>query len=218
MKNYINLSENNSLLTHWVNELRDKEIQSNRLRFRRNLERIGEIGALEISKTLAYKPIQIQTPLGTKKSFELETQPVVITILRAGIPLFNGVMNYFDQADSGFVGAYRKHDENQNFTIRQEYVTCPKIANRPVIIADPMLATGASLVEAIKEILKIGEPSSLHILCAISALQGIEKVNQAFQQAKIWSATIDEKLNENGYIVPGLGDAGDLSFGSKLQD
>ena len=181
MKNYINLSENNSLLTHWVNELRDKEIQSNRLRFRRNLERIGEIGALEISKTLAYKPIQIQTPLGTKKSFELETQPVVITILRAGIPLFNGVMNYFDQADSGFVGAYRKHDENQNFTIRQEYVTCPKIANRPVIIADPMLATGASLVEAIKEILKIGEPSSLHILCAISALQGIEKVNQAFQ-------------------------------------
>ena len=217
MKNVINLSTSNSLLTEWANQLRCVNMQQDRLRFRRNLERIGEIGAYEISKTFQFKACEITTPLSTKKSFSIERQPVVLTILRAGIPLFQGVMNYFDAADSGFVGAYRKHDPNDNFTIRQEYITCPDIHNRPLIIADPMIATGASLVEALNEVLKLGKPTSIHILCAIAAHQGLEKLSQSFPEAHIWCATIDESLNEKGYIVPGLGDAGDLSFGPKLQ-
>lgn len=217
MKNVINLSIKNSLLTLWVNELRCVETQQDRLRFRRNLERIGELGALEISKKLDFVPIDITTPLGKKSSFQLKTQPVVVTILRAGVPLFNGVMNYFDHADSGFVGAYRKHDSNNDFTIRQEYVTCPAITNRPLIITDPMLATGASLAEAITEILKAGPPESIHILCAIAAKPGLEFISQKFPNAIIWCGTIDEDLNDKGYIIPGLGDAGDLAFGSKIQ-
>ena len=218
MKNVIDLSATNSLLTEWVNQLRSVDIQSDRLRFRRNLERIGEIGAYEISKTLSFDAKTVQTPLGNKASFALVQQPVVLTILRAGVPLFQGVMNYFDMADSGFVGAYRKHDDDDNFTIRQAYVTCPEIAGRPLIIADPMLATGASLAEAIHAILEIGKPSAIHILCAIAAKAGLERISNEFPEAAIWCATIDEDLNDKGYIVPGLGDAGDLAFGSKLQN
>lgn len=217
MRNVVDLSENNSLLLEWVNQLRSVSVQNDRLRFRRNLERIGEISAFEISKTLEFKTVEIQTPLGIKSSHELETQPVVLTILRAGLPLFQGVMNYFDHADSGFVGAYRKHDENEHFTIRQEYITCPEISGRPLIITDPMLATGASLAEALKAVLLTGKPSTLHIICAIAAVPGLEKITAEFPEATVWCGTIDEELNEKGYIVPGLGDAGDLAFGSKLQ-
>ncbi|MDO5655478.1 MAG: uracil phosphoribosyltransferase [Flavobacteriaceae bacterium] len=217
MKKLTDLSENNSILTSWVNQLRSVEIQNDRLRFRRNLERIGEIGAFEISKTLKFHEVNIQTPLGKKSSFEFTKQPVVITILRAGVPLFQGVLNYFDYADSGFVGAYRKHGDGNDFQIRQEYVTCPDIHARPLIVTDPMLATGASLAEAMYEILKIGKPSEIHILCAIAARQGIQKIQSEFPDVHIWCGTIDENLDERGYIVPGLGDAGDLAFGSKLQ-
>ena len=217
MKNVTDLSNTNSLLTEWTNQLRSVEIQQDRLRFRRNLERIGEIGAYEISKTFDFNQEEIQTPLGKKSSFALEKQPVVVTILRAGVPLFQGVMNYFDQADSGFIGAYRKHGENKEFTIQQEYVTCPNINGRPLIVTDPMLATGASLAEALTAVLELGAPSSLHILCAIAAKPGLDKMVTEFPDAKIWCATIDDELNENGYIVPGLGDAGDLAFGSKMQ-
>lgn len=217
MKNVINLSASNSLLTEWVNQLRCVNTQCDRLRFRRNLERIGEIGAYEISKGLDFKKVDITTPLGTKTSSEFNKQPVVLTILRAGVPLFQGVMNYFDGADSGFVGSYRKHDPEEDFVIRQEYITCPNIADRPLIITDPMIATGASLVEALKEILALGKPSSVHILCAIAAKPGLEKLAEAFPDATIWCGAIDDGLNDKNYIVPGLGDAGDLSFGSKLQ-
>lgn len=217
MKNVYNLSAANSLLTEWVNQLRCVNTQKDRLRFRRNLERIGEIGAYEISKLLDFDSQEIQSPLGSKSSYSLNPQPVVLTILRAGVPLFQGVMNYFDHADSGFVGSYRKHDPNEDFVIRQEYITCPAIKNRPLIITDPMIATGASLIEALKEILQLGEPSSVHILCAIAAKPGLKKVSEAFPDAKIWCGAIDEGLNDKNYIVPGLGDAGDLSFGSKLQ-
>lgn len=217
MKNVNNLSASNSLLTDWVNQLRCVNVQKDRLRFRRNLERIGEIGAYEISKQLHFQSTEIESPMGEKSSFTLEKQPVVLTILRAGVPLFQGVMNYFDAADSGFVGSYRKHDPNDDFVIRQEYITCPNITNRPLIITDPMIATGASLIEALKEIINLGQPSSVHILCAIAAQPGLEKVSEAFPDAQIWCGAIDGGLNDKNYIVPGLGDAGDLSFGSKLQ-
>lgn len=217
MKNIHDLSASNSLLTEWVNQLRCVETQNDRLRFRRNLERIGEIGAFEISKTLDFKEVEITSPLGKKCSSALVSQPVVLTILRAGVPLFQGVMNYMDGADSGFVGSYRKHDGEDDFVIRQGYITCPDINQRPLIITDPMIATGASLVEALKAILKIGTPTSVHILCAIAAEPGLKVVSEAFPEAKIWCGAIDDSLNDKNYIVPGLGDAGDLSFGSKLQ-
>lgn len=217
MSHIHNLSTQVSLMTEWINELRNVECQNKRLVFRRNLERIGEIAAYEISKTLDYKTVNIQTPLAQKESKQLIQQPVIITILRAGIPLFNGVLNYFDKADAGFVGAYRKEGGSE-VAIRQEYVTCPDIAQRPLIISDPMLATGSSLKEALVEILKIGEPSSLHIVCAIAAQEGVDYIHKQFPQAQIWCGTIDPTLNDKKYIVPGLGDAGDLSFGSKLQN
>lgn len=217
MRNVINLSDQNTLLTLWINELRSVEIQNDRLRFRRNLERIGEIGAYEISKTLVYKDIEVKTPLATTQSKTFDKQPVVLTILRAGVPLFNGVSNYFDLADCGFVGAYRKHSTGDDFTIQQDYVTSPDITDRPLIITDPMLATGASLIEATHEILKIGKPSSLHFLCVIASKKGVETLMNEFPESTLWCGTIDEELNSKGYIVPGLGDAGDLAFGSKLQ-
>ncbi|MBV7439858.1 uracil phosphoribosyltransferase [Weeksellaceae bacterium TAE3-ERU29] len=213
---YVDLAEKNSILTSWVNQLRNVDVQQDRLRFRKNLERIGEIGALRISEVMNYVPCEIKTPLGVKSSCELEKQPVIMTILRAGLPLYQGVLNYFDNADSGFVAAYRKHNE-QGFEIKQDYVTCPDISNRPLIVTDPMLATGASLCEAVNAVLELGTPSELHILCAIAAKEGIKKINTDLPQATVWCATIDDSLDENGYIVPGLGDAGDLCFGSKLQ-
>ncbi|QAR30950.1 uracil phosphoribosyltransferase [Ornithobacterium rhinotracheale] len=214
--NYTDLSEKQSILSSWVNQLRDVKIQKDRMRFRRNLERIGEVGALEISKTLPYKACEVTTPLGVKPSVDLAVQPVVMTILRAGLPLYQGVLNYFDYADSGFVAAYRKHNA-EGFEIKQDYVTCPDISNRPLIVVDPMLATGASLCEAIHAVLKLAQPSELHILCAIAALPGIQKINEELPQARLWCATVDDKLDEKGYIIPGLGDAGDLCFGPKLQ-
>lgn len=217
MQNIHNLSANNSLISEWMNQMRCVDQQQDRQRFRKNLERIGEIGAYEISKNLKFTQSNIQTPLGIKQSFSIENQPVVLTILRAGVPLFQGVMNYFDAADSGFVGSYRKHADNDDFEIRQEYITCPEINNRPLILTDPMIATGASLIEALNEILNIGEPSSVHILCAIAAKPGLVALSQAFPDAKIWCGDIDEELNDKNYIVPGLGDAGDLAFGAKLQ-
>lgn len=217
-KNLYNLSQNNSLITTWVNELRDVETQKDSMRFRRNLERIAEIGAYEISKKLSYQSITTITPLGKHNSQKLENQPVVLTILRAGIPMFQGVLNYFDRAKSGFIGAYRQHSGNTEFSINQSYVTSPIIDKLPLIITDPMLATGASLVEALKSIKEIGEPSQIHILSAIAAKQGIGFVFKNFPNTHIWCGTIDEELNEYGYIVPGLGDAGDLSFGEKTQN
>ena len=213
---YINLSDKNSILTSWVNQLRNVEVQNDRLRFRKNLERIGEVGALRISEAMNYIPCEIKTPLGTKSSFELEKQPVFMKILRAGLPLYQGVLNYFDNSDSGFVAAYRKHNE-EGFEIKQDYVTCPDISNRPLIVTDPMLATGASLCEAVNAVLELANPSELHILCAIAAKEGIKKINKDLPQATVWCATVDDRLDENNYIVPGLGDAGDLCFGSKLQ-
>lgn len=211
------LSEQFSLVTTWINELRNVDVQGDRLRFRRNMERIGEIAAFEISKGLEQKPVQITTPLDAVSSAEIAVQPVITTILRAGVPLFQGILNYLDQADCGFVAAYRKHDANDYFSIKQDYLTCPNIDGRPLIVADPMLATGASLIEAIKDLLGHGKPSQLHIVAAIASQQGVETIQNEYPEAKIWVGVIDEKLTSKGYISPGLGDAGDLSYGEKLQ-
>ena len=211
------LSQNFSLVNSWVNELRDVGVQQDRLRFRRNLERIGEIAAYEISKTLDFSEKKIQTPLDKITVKEIAVQPVIVTILRAGVPLFQGVLNYFDKADCGFVAAYRKHDANDYFSIKQDYLTCPNIDGRPLIVADPMLATGASLIEALKDLLNHGTPSQIHIVAAIAAQQGVDALQEAFPKAKLWIGALDQNLTAKGYITPGLGDAGDLSFGEKLQ-
>ncbi|MBS1550432.1 MAG: uracil phosphoribosyltransferase [Bacteroidetes bacterium] len=211
------LSSQFSLVNTWINELRNTEIQKDRLRFRRNMERIGEIAAFEISKGLDFHNTQITTPLDVIQVKELSIQPVIVTILRAGVPLFQGLLNYFDGADCGFVAAYRKHDANDYFSIQQDYLTCPNVDGRPLIVADPMLATGASLIEALKDLLQHGTPSQLHIVAAIASEQGINALKNAYPNANIWVGAVDECLTSKGYITPGLGDAGDLSFGEKLQ-
>ncbi len=212
-----NLSDINSLLSSWVRELRDTSIQNDRLRFRRNLERIGEVAAYEISKILPYKNITIQTPLGEAECVELMQQPVLATILRAGIPLHHGLLNYFDQGGNAFIAAYRKHHRDGSFEIEQHYVTSPSIEGRPLIIADPMLATGSSLVLALQTLTENEKPSQIHIVCAIACTVGIEYVERKFPEVYIWAASIDDELTARGYIVPGLGDAGDLSYGTKRQ-
>lgn len=181
------------------------------------MERIGEIAAYEISKGLEFNEMEIRTPLDTMKVKDIAVQPVITTILRAGVPLFQGILNYFDKADCGFVAAYRKHDANDYFSIKQDYLTCPNIENRPLIVADPMLATGASLIEALKDLLNHGKPTQLHIVAAIASKIGVETLHNAYPEAKIWVGAVDEKLTSKGYITPGLGDAGDLSYGEKLQ-
>lgn len=211
------LSEQFSLVNSWINELRNVEIQTDRMKFRKNMERIGEIAAFEISKGLEQKDLEITTPLDKIKVKEIAVQPVVTTILRAGVPLFQGILNYFDKADCGFVAAYRKHDANDYFSIKQDYLTCPNIDKRPLIVADPMLATGASLIEALKDLLNHGNPTQLHIVAAIASQQGVEMIEKTYPDARVWIGVVDENLTSKGYITPGLGDAGDLSYGEKLQ-
>lgn len=213
----INLSKEHSLVSNWVAELRDTEIQTDRMRFRRNLERIGEVAAYEISKELAWEERDITTPLGTSPSKMLKNQPVLATILRAGLPLHQGLLNYFDRADNAFISAYRKHHRDGTFEISLDYISCPSIENRVVIIADPMLATGSSLVKTVQYLRDEGLPSEIHIVCAIACTVGIEYVHRNEPKVKIWCGAIDDELTAKGYIVPGLGDAGDLAYGTKLQ-
>ncbi|MFN2458231.1 MAG: uracil phosphoribosyltransferase [Chitinophagaceae bacterium] len=213
----INLSREHSLVSNWIAEIRDAEVQKDRMRFRRNLERIGEIAAYEISKRLPFLEAEVQTPLGIAMCHVLTEQPVLATILRAGLPLHQGLLNYFDKADNAFVSAYRKHDKEGGFEISLEYLSCPDIENRIVIVSDPMLATGASLVKTIQYLQQEGEPKSIHIVTAIACTVGIEYVRRETPLATIWCGGIDDELTAKGYIVPGLGDAGDLAFGVKIQ-
>ncbi|GDX42754.1 uracil phosphoribosyltransferase [Bacteroidota bacterium] len=213
----VNLCKDHSLVSNWISEIRDVSIQEDRMRFRRNLERIGEVAAYEISKTLPAIRKEVQTPLGIATHQVLETQPVLATILRAGLPMHQGLLNYFDKADNAFISAYRKHHKDGTFEISLEYVSCPDLNNRVLIIADPMLATGASLVKTIHELEAQGKPSAVHIVVAIACTAGIEHVQQLAPHAHIWCGDIDEELTAKSYIVPGLGDAGDLAFGTKLQ-
>jgi uracil phosphoribosyltransferase len=213
----INLSEHHSLVSNWVGELRDTEVQQDRMRFRRNLERIGEVAAYEISKSMEWQEKEITTPLGTAIVKVLAQQPVLGTILRAGIPMHHGLLNYFDRADNAFISAYRKHHRDGSFEISLEYVSCPNLENRVLILADPMLATGSSLVKTIQHLRDEGVPSEIHIVCAIACAVGIEYVHRNEPKVKIWCGAIDEELTAKSYIVPGLGDAGDLAYGAKIQ-
>jgi len=193
-------------------------VQNDRMRFRRNLERIGEVAAYEMSKHMSNKIVPTTTPLGIHQSKVLAEQPVLATILRAGLPLHQGMLNYFDKADNAFISAYRKHHADGSFEISIEYLSCPNLNNRVVIVSDPMLATGASLVETIKTITKNQTPKELHIVVAIASTKGIETVEAALgKNIPIWCGDIDDTLNDHSYIIPGLGDAGDLAYGTKMQ-
>ena len=212
-----NLSKQHSLVSNWVSELRDVEVQQDRMRFRRNLERIAEVMGYEISKQLETKDVEITTPMGIASCKMLKEQPVLATILRAGLAMHNGLLSYFDRADNAFLSAYRKHHADGTFEIRLEYMSCPEIDGRIVIISDPMLATGASLVKAIQYLKEEGDIKELHIVCAIACSVGIEFVLRTEPKAIIWCGDIDDELTAKGYIVPGLGDAGDLAYGAKMQ-
>jgi len=212
-----NLSKEHSLVSNWVSELRNTEVQQDRLRFRRNLERIAEVIGYEISKQLAFTEKEINTPMGTATCKVLKEQPVLATILRAGLAMHNGLLNFFDHADNAFLSAYRKHHPDGSFEISMEYMSCPELDGRIVVISDPMLATGASLVKSIQYLREEGDIKSIHIVCAIACSVGIEYVLRAEPNATIWCGDIDEELTAKGYIVPGLGDAGDLAYGTKMQ-
>jgi uracil phosphoribosyltransferase len=213
----VNLSDQYTLLCDWIGEIRDEETQKDRMRFRRNLERIGEVAAYEISKTLPFIETEVQTPLGTAVSKTLRDQPVICAILRAGLPLHQGLHNFFDRADNGFISAYRKHQRDGSFEISLQYVSCPELEGRVVIIADAMLATGASLVKTIQYLREEGRPAEIHVVAAIACTVGIEFVLRSEPNCKVWCGAIDDELTAKGYIVPGLGDAGDLAYGNKAQ-
>ena len=212
------ISENNSVLNHFLAEIRNIKIQNDSLRFRRNIERIGEIMAYELSKTLAFKATSIQTPLGLKTTSLLEKQLVLCAILRAALPMHNGFLNYFDHAENGFISAFRHHPKNDSdFEIVVQYEAVADINNKIVVLIDPMLATGQSIVAVYNRIIERGDPSEIHIAVAIAAPEGIANLQENLpKNCHLWIAAIDEALNEKNYIVPGLGDAGDLAFGEKL--
>lgn len=212
-----NLSENNSVINQFVSELRDVEIQKDRMRFRKNLVRIGEIFAYEISKRMNYRMKEVTTPLGISNVPVLEEQPIIATILRAGLPLHEGILNFFDHADNAFISAYRKHHKDGSFDIKLEYVSSPGLKDRILILCDPMLATGSSIVMTYKALMDRGAPKHTHIVSALASTQGIEHVKSHLSDnITIWAAAVDEELTAQAYIVPGLGDAGDLAYGIKL--
>ena len=215
-----NLGTENSLFNQFISEIRNIEIQNDAMRFRKNMERIGEIMAYEISKCLPYEKQTITTPLGEVAMNILKQQPVLATILRAGLPLHQGMLNYFDRAENAFISAFRKHDLDGNFEIQIDYMSSPVLKNRTLIMVDPMLATGKSMVLAYKELLSMGTPKHIHIVSVIASADGIEYVQKHLPSSKttIWLGAIDQELTAQSYIVPGLGDAGDLAFGAKLQD
>ena len=214
----IDISTNHSLVNQYVTELRDVDIQSDRLRFRKNLERLGAIFAYEISKKLDYADIEVETPMGIAASKIIANQPVLATILRAGIPLHQGFLQFFDQADNAFVSAYRRHRKDGTFEISMNHVSCPRIDNRPLIICDPMLATGQSMNTSIEALLSFGQPSQIHIAVVIASTEALENLSRTHPEVTIWTAAIDEELTARSYIVPGLGDAGDLAYGKKSRD
>jgi uracil phosphoribosyltransferase len=212
-----NLSHTNSIANQFIAELRNVEVQKDRMRFRRNLERLGEIFAYEISKTFPYDMKEVVTPLGTSNISIISEQPIVGTILRAGLPLHQGILNYFDSADNAFISAYRKHHKDGSFDIKLEYSSSPSLNNRILILADPMLATGSSIVMTYKELMSKGRPKHTHIVAALASAQGIEYVKMHMpSEINLWVGAVDEELTAQAYIVPGLGDAGDLAFGEKI--
>ncbi|KAA0994006.1 uracil phosphoribosyltransferase [Dyadobacter aurulentus] len=211
------LTQKPSIADHYLAELRDVNIQKDRLRFRRNMERMGELLAYELSKTLTFRPGKVETPLGLAPSRSL-LQPVVLaTILRAGVPMHQGFLNMFDKADNAFIGAYRGHhiNEEEEFEVEMDYITSPDLTGKILILIDPMLATGRSMEKVYHALLRFGIPSQTHIASVIASPEGVDFLQSRIPQCRLWLGAIDEKLNEQYYIVPGLGDAGDLAYGEK---
>lgn len=213
-----NLSEHPSIANQFIAEIRDVQVQQDSMRFRRNLERIGEVIAYEISKTLTYIDKEVETPLGLANISVPQNDIVLATILRAGLPLHQGFLNYFDRAGNAFVSAYRKHHKDGTFEINLEYISCPRLDDCTLIISDPMLATGASMGLAIRELLAFGQPEKIHIVTAIASTYGLEYIQRLYPDADVWMGACDDELTAKSYIVPGLGDAGDLAFGAKTQE
>lgn len=213
----IELLERRSVANHFIAELRDVEVQKDPMRFRRNLERLGEVIALELSRTLEYVPTEVTTPLGIARTELLMEQPVLATILRAGLPMHQGLLNYFDRADNAFISAYRKHRKGQDdFDIEVEYLSSPALHDRVVVLCDPMLATGRSMVLVYKALLRLGRPKALHVVSAIASAEGVEYARRHMPpDTRFWVGAIDEEMTAQAYIVPGLGDAGDLAYGRK---
>ncbi len=213
----VDFSKSNSLLNKFVAELRDVNIQKDRLRFRRNVERIGEIMAYEISKDLSYKNEEVRTPLGTTVASIPENKIVLATIFRAGLPFHQGFLNYFDEAENAFVSAYRKYKDEEHFDVHIEYLATPRLDGKTLIIVDPMLATGSSMELSLNALFTKGRPKTIIVAAIIASKQAVDFISRTFPEDKttLWCAAVDPELNDHAYIVPGLGDAGDLAFGEK---
>ena len=214
---YINLGNENSIFNKFISEIRDINVQKDSMRFRRNCERMGEIFAYEISKKLNYKNTQVTTPLGIA-TIPLPINNIVLTtILRAGLPFHQGFLNYFDGAENGFIGAFRKTEADHSFSIESDYLACPSIENKTVILSDPMLASGESIRTALEILKSRGNASEIHIIALIASQEGVDNVLKNLPgNATLWIGAVDKILNDHSYIIPGLGDAGDLAFGEKL--
>jgi uracil phosphoribosyltransferase len=214
----INLGEQNSIFNHFIREIRDVNIQKDSMRFRRNIERIGEIFAYEISKKMEYENQEITTPLGISTESLMIEKPVLATILRAGLPLHQGLLNYFDRSDNCFISAFRKHKKGGDFEIKIEYMSSPNLDGKTVILCDPMLASGSSMVLAMKALLSKGKPKHIHVVAIIASAEGVQylKENTPFRNCTLWLGAQDAEMTSQSYIVPGLGDAGDLAYGQKM--
>ncbi len=213
-----NLSSQNSIANTYLAQLRDINVQNNRLLFRKNMERLGNIFAYEISKCMNYHETEVETPLGIAKSSVSDSKIVLCTILRAGLPLHNGLLDFFDEANNSFVAAYRKNHKDGTFEISLEYITCPDLTGATLILTDPMLATGASIQKALESLTEFGNYEQLHIVSVIASSYGVNYIRRLYPNAHLWMAAEDDELTAKSYIVPGLGDAGDLAFGKKLQE
>ena len=214
----INLGKKNSIFNHFIREIRDVNIQKDAMRFRRNIERIGEIFAYEISKKMTYENNEITTPLGISSESLMIEKPVLATILRAGLPLHQGLLNYFDSSENCFISAFRKHNRGGDFEIKIEYMSSPDLEGKTVILCDPMLASGSSMVLAMEALLSKGKPKHIHVVVTIASSEGIQyfKENLPFRNCTLWLGAEDKEMTAQSYIVPGLGDAGDLAFGEKI--
>ena len=214
----IHLGKQNSIFNHFIREIRDVKIQNDAMRFRRNIERIGEIFAYEISKEMEYKSKDITTPLGISTESLMTEKPVLATILRAGLPLHQGFLNYFDGSDNCFISAYRKHKKGGDFEVKIEYISSPNLDDKTIILCDPMLASGSSMILAMEAIMSKGNPKHIHIVAIIASAEGVDyvKENIPMQSCTLWLGGEDAEMTAQSYIVPGLGDAGDLAFGEKI--
>jgi uracil phosphoribosyltransferase len=211
------IGKQNSVFCEYIAEIRDAGVQKDSMRFRRNMERMGEVMAYEISKTFEYEEREVITPLGETHVSKFRRQPVIATILRAGLPLHQGLLNYFDKAENAFVSAYRKHHKDGSFDIQVEYLSSPELTGKDLILCDPMLATGSSMVLAYKALMQRGKPRHTHIVSVIASSEGVEYVKKQLpENITIWTGAVDEELTVQSYIVPGLGDAGDLAYGNKV--